>query len=164
MVLPVSFVFSGTATTEIYTLSLHDALPIFVFYQQGLGLKRLRDGAPCGWHPLGDWQADGGSTGFFGELENRSDADEMNTCASPEDHGVIFYTSGTIAKPKGVIQSHANAFYNYDYTADYLQLAPGDRVLDCRSYSWMSAQHMSPGAPLVAGATNVMSKTCSQSK
>ena len=137
--------------------------PQVVFYQQGLGLKRLRDGAPCGWHPLGDWQADGGSTGFFGELENRSDAEEMNTCASPEDHGVIFYTSGTIAKPKGVIQSHANAFYNYDSTADYLQLAPGDRVLDCRSYSWLSAQHMSLGAPLVAGATTVMSKHFSQS-
>ena len=32
----------------------------------------------------------------------------------------------------------------------FLQLAPGDRVLDCRSYSWLSAQHMSLGAPLVA--------------
>ena len=27
-----SFFFNDTATTEIYTLSLHDALPIYVFY------------------------------------------------------------------------------------------------------------------------------------
>src|SRR6185436_9760946 len=29
--LPLSFFFNDTATTEIYTLSLHDALPIYVF-------------------------------------------------------------------------------------------------------------------------------------
>src|SRR5690606_42024752 len=31
-----SFFFNDTATTEIYTLSLHDALPISVFILQGL--------------------------------------------------------------------------------------------------------------------------------
>src|SRR3712207_9145642 len=28
---PISFLFNDTATTEIYTLSLHDALPIFAY-------------------------------------------------------------------------------------------------------------------------------------
>ena len=64
---------------------------------------------------------------------------------SPDDHGVIFYTSGTVAKPKGVIQTHATAFLNYDATADYLGLAPGVRVFDCRSFAWLSAQHMALG-------------------
>src|SRR2546423_11006264 len=42
MALSVSFVFffNDTATTEIYTLSLHDALPIYVF--ELLGRDRLR--------------------------------------------------------------------------------------------------------------------------
>ena len=31
------FFFNDTATTEIYTLSLHDALPIFVNIEQGAG-------------------------------------------------------------------------------------------------------------------------------
>src|SRR3712207_6032048 len=36
------FFFNDTATTEIYTLSLHDALPIYVVAQRGL-LRRLPD-------------------------------------------------------------------------------------------------------------------------
>src|SRR2546422_11437226 len=38
------FFFNDTATTEIYTLSLHDALPIFplVFSRQGLVVEWLR--------------------------------------------------------------------------------------------------------------------------
>ena len=115
--------------------------PKIVLYQDGLGLEVLRDGAPGAWHVLGDWfpatsQSPGASTGFFGHIETLSDDDDIPSCAGKDDHGVIFYTSGTVAKPKGVIQSHATAFYNYDATADYLGLLPGDRVLDCRSYSW----------------------------
>lgn len=138
--------------------------PKIVLYQDGLGLEYLRDCAPGDWHALGDWSPDGGSTGFFAEIATLSDSDDIPSCAGKDDHGVIFYTSGTVAKPKGVIQTHATAFYNYDATADYLELRPGDRVLDCRSYSWLSAQHMSLGAPLVAGATTIMAGHFSQSR
>ncbi|MEE8334372.1 MAG: class I adenylate-forming enzyme family protein [Alphaproteobacteria bacterium] len=138
--------------------------PAVVLYQEGLGLEELRAGAPGDWHALGDWREGGGSTGFFGEIEALSDVDDIPSVAGPDDHAVIFYTSGTVAKPKGVIQTHATAYYNYDATADYLGLAPGDRVLDCRSYSWLSAQHMSLGAPLVAGATCIMAGHFSASR
>jgi acyl-coenzyme A synthetase/AMP-(fatty) acid ligase len=137
--------------------------PRIVLYQGGLGLENLRDGAPGDWHVLGDWFPDGSSSGFFAEIETLSDHDDIPSCAEKDNHGVIFYTSGTVAKPKGVIQTHATAFYNYDATADYLGLQPGDRVLDCRSYSWLSAQHMSLGAPLVSGATTIMARHFSQS-
>src|SRR3712207_6954233 len=42
----ISFFFNDTATTEIYTLSLHDALPIFAAQRlrEGLGLHDARDG------------------------------------------------------------------------------------------------------------------------
>src|SRR2546426_9984222 len=43
---PFFFFFNDTATTEIYTLSLHDALPIY----RGLPRRRLRQVCP----PLGD--------------------------------------------------------------------------------------------------------------
>jgi len=129
--------------------------PKLVLYQDGLGLDGLRADAPGEWIGLDK---------FFADLESLSDADDVPTVAQPDSLGVIFYTSGTVAKPKGVIQTHATAYYNYDATADYLQLKPGDRVLDCRSYSWLSAQHMSLGAPLVAGATTIMARHFSQSR
>src|SRR3712207_7171009 len=34
------FVFNDTATTEIYTLSLHDALPIYAYRGGGAGLRQ----------------------------------------------------------------------------------------------------------------------------
>lgn len=138
--------------------------PAVVLYQEGLGLEELRPSAARDWHALGGWREAGGSTGFFGEIETLSDVDDIPSVAGPDDHAVIFYTSGTVAKPKGVIQTHATAYYNYDATADYLELRPGDRVLDCRSYSWLSAQHMSLGAPLVAGATCFMAGKFSASR
>src|SRR5256885_6464325 len=39
------FFFNDTATTEIYTLSLHDALPIS---RASRSTRRRRDAAPCG--------------------------------------------------------------------------------------------------------------------
>jgi acyl-coenzyme A synthetase/AMP-(fatty) acid ligase len=138
--------------------------PEIVLFQEGLGLEAMAADAPGDWHVLGDWFPDGASTGFFAEIEQFSDEDDIPTIAGPDDHGVIFYTSGTVAKPKGVIQTHGTAYRNYDATAAYLELGPGDRTLDCRSYSWLSAQHMSLGAPLVAGATTIMAKHFSQSR
>src|SRR5215216_7238523 len=43
------FFFNDTATTEIYTLSLHDALPIFSGF--GYRIPRLRYLAPWGFEP-----------------------------------------------------------------------------------------------------------------
>lgn len=138
--------------------------PRIVLCQAGFGLEDLRAAAPGDWHELGEWNPEGPSTGFFAQLADLPDADDIPTCATKDDHAVIFYTSGTVARPKGVIQTHGTAFYNYDATANYLGLKPGDRVLDCRSYSWLSAQHMSLGAPLVAGATTFMARHFSQTR
>src|SRR3712207_7932332 len=47
----IVFFFNDTATTEIYTLSLHDALPIYARGQPVLGeegLQRLRQGGDVG--------------------------------------------------------------------------------------------------------------------
>src|SRR5256885_15609180 len=40
------FFFNDTATTEIYTLSLHDALPIYQ-HLDGVNERNRRDGQPC---------------------------------------------------------------------------------------------------------------------
>src|SRR3712207_9171942 len=51
------FFFNDTATTEIYTLSLHDALPI---YQRDLGFARAVGGVPGAAHASLDrgWDKD----------------------------------------------------------------------------------------------------------
>ena len=53
----VFFFFNDTATTEIYTLSLHDALPILLVLDKAIGLdccvfRRLRRATYCRfWSP-----------------------------------------------------------------------------------------------------------------
>src|SRR3712207_7623599 len=48
----IFFFFNDTATTEIYTLSLHDALPICPGVQQGLRRQVERAGGAAVQHPL----------------------------------------------------------------------------------------------------------------
>ena len=138
--------------------------PVLVIYQPGMDLEFFKSGTNAEWIELGEWSLNGNSEGFFKEIAEFNPEDELESIASPDDHGVIFYTSGTVDRPKGVIQTHATAYYNYDSTADYLGLEPGIRTLDCRSYSWLSAQHMSLGAPLVSGATTIFARHFSQSR
>ncbi len=137
--------------------------PKMVIFQAGLGAETLVRSDGQRWVELGEHEPDGG-TGVFAEIARGRGGADIGSVAGPEHHAVIFYTSGTIAKPKGVIQTHATAFMNYDATADYLGLQPGMRVLDCRSFSWLSAQHMGLGAPLIAGATTYVSRKFSSSR
>src|SRR5438105_6098229 len=53
-----SFFFSDTATPEIYTLSLHDALPIFARGARGAAARAGRRRGPCA-APAGDGGAGG---------------------------------------------------------------------------------------------------------
>src|SRR5258708_9573101 len=50
-VLPTLFFFNDTATTEIYTLSLHDALPIYVVADHGGGQLQLGRACCAPQHP-----------------------------------------------------------------------------------------------------------------
>jgi long-chain acyl-CoA synthetase len=137
--------------------------PKMVIFQSGIGVENLVHLEIGRWIDVGAWQPAGGS-GLFADLASRQNGADIPTVAGPEDHGVIFYTSGTVAKPKGVIQTHATAFFNYDATTDYLGLAPGVRVFDCRSFTWLSAQNMALGAPLIAGATAYITRKFSSSR
>ncbi len=145
--------------------------PKLVLVQDGLGLEGLRDPtSEVEWMPIGDWKvggewnADGGSTGFFAAIEGYSGDEAPKEVCAPEDIAVIFYTSGTEDKPKGVLQPHLSVWANFDGIADIVEMTEDDRLLECRSYTWLSAQNMSLGAPLVAGATVYMAKKFSRSR
>ena len=76
----------------------------------------------------------------------------------------IFYTSGTASKPKGVVCTFAELLENVEPTADAFGIGEDDRVLDFRSYNWMSAQVLSFLGPLARGATLYMARRFSQSR
>src|SRR5690554_7817570 len=58
------FFFNDTATTEIYTLSLHDALPIYGQRRLQLVPAEYEDGGPC--YKLHQWlQQNARDYGFF---------------------------------------------------------------------------------------------------
>jgi acyl-coenzyme A synthetase/AMP-(fatty) acid ligase len=143
---------------------LHAVDPVLVLVQEGLGLEELRDPAmAANWIMLGEWNETGGSTGFFDVLSAHPD-DYIAEICTPEDIAVIFYTSGTEAKPKGVMQAHSAVWPNYDATADCVELDENSRVIDCRSYTWLSSQNMSLGGPLARGATVYTAKKFSRSR
>ncbi|MFP6736699.1 MAG: class I adenylate-forming enzyme family protein [Rhodospirillales bacterium] len=157
----------ATANVEMNRQHLAEIIraldPKLILVEDGLGFEDLRrQSSDYDWMSIGEWRAEGGSTEFFGSIENYSaDADIAEVCG-PGNIAVIFYTSGTEAKPKGVLQTHLNVWANYDASADCVELGPGDRMLDCRSYTWLSSQNMSLGGPLMRGATVYMAKRFSR--
>ena len=51
------------------------------------------------------------------------------SAADPDTLAAILYTSGSTGKPKGVMLSHANMWLGAESVAEYLAIAPDDRVL-----------------------------------
>jgi acyl-CoA synthetase (AMP-forming)/AMP-acid ligase II len=135
--------------------------PKACIYQSGLDLAPLATNEH--WYELGTWTANGGSELFaaLSQFDNDADASPVNV---PEDAAVVFYTSGTEAKPKGVIYSYDTLYCNFDGVADGFQLSSADTVLDFRSYSWISAMELGLGAPLVRGASVAMANGFSRSR
>jgi acyl-coenzyme A synthetase/AMP-(fatty) acid ligase len=152
------------ATVALINLALNRAhladqvaavAPKLLLYREGLDLTALGVRAPAACLALGSLQR---STGLFAELAGRSEAGDRPSLAGPEDHASIFYTSGTTAKPKGVIYSHSTLFHNFDAVADGLQLSDSDRVLEFRALSWISPQLNSFGSSLVRGASMFLAR------
>jgi acyl-coenzyme A synthetase/AMP-(fatty) acid ligase len=130
--------------------------PKLVVYEEGLGLEALAGRIPAEWMPLGDWTSDGG-TGFFAEAATMP-ATPPPPVGGRGDVASIFYTSGTASKPKGVVCSNAELYDNVVPTAEAFGLGPDDRILDYRSFNWMSAQVLSALGPLARGATLVLAR------
>jgi fatty-acyl-CoA synthase len=71
----------------------------------------------------------------------------------PSDDAFIIYTSGSTAEPKGVLHSHRTATLQAWRFADFLGLAPEDRVYTTYPFFWAAGIAMSIGGCLAAGAT-----------
>src|SRR5256885_2835430 len=108
---PIFFFFNDTATTEIYTLSLHDALPI------------------CGWARDSESRSDPENRvlkveGLFTEYPNERDSDRKSTRLN-SSHLVISYAVFCLKKKK--MEKHGNL-----KKTRYLRLSTCPSCVDAR--------------------------------
>ena len=135
--------------------------PRLVIYEEGLGLESLAGQTSAPWRPLGRWEKEGGQ-GFFADLASCLPGKASSACG-PSDDAVILFTSGTSARPKGVVLTYRELLANAAATADAFELGPDDRVYDYRSFNWASAQILSTLATLRKGATLFLRRKFSRS-
>ena len=69
---------------------------------------------------------------------------------------MILFTSGTSARPKGVVLNFREYLLNIDPVADGFGITADDRVYDFRPFSWASAQLLGALTTVNRGATLVM--------
>ena len=145
-----------TIHVEMNARHFRDILPALrprlIVYEPGLGLDDVIGATPAPAVAL---------DALFDALPAApSDAGPV---AGPTDDGVIFFTSGTTARPKGVVLSYREMLGNGAAAADGFGFAGTDRLYDTRSYSWASAQLLLLGA-LSKGATLLMRRRFSRSQ
>jgi acyl-coenzyme A synthetase/AMP-(fatty) acid ligase len=136
--------------------------PRLIVYQTGLGLDDLVAAAPAPRLTLGRWGAAEDGT-LFGEFA-RLKPEEPAAVAAPDDDAVILFTSGTSAKPKGVILDFREYLLNIDPLADGFGITADDRLYDFRPFSWNSAQTLGALTTVNRGATLVLAEKFSASR
>ncbi|MEZ5504320.1 MAG: AMP-binding protein, partial [Halioglobus sp.] len=85
--------------------------------------------------------------------------DAMSAEVFPADDGMIIYTSGSTARPKGVLHMQRAAVIQSWRIADDLRLSPADRVWTTYPFFWSAGICMALGATLATGATLVLQET-----
>lgn len=128
--------------------------PKLVLYQDGAGLDDLLAGTAAPKMRLGCFSLPAPDT-LFAELA-RCAENEPRTVARPDDDAVILFTSGTSARPKGVVLNFREYLSNIDPVAAGFGITADDRLYDCRPFSWASAQLLGALATVNRGATLVM--------
>jgi len=136
--------------------------PALVLHQDGLELDDLLSAvaAPC----LRLGRLDGPDQGTFYAEVARHEPSDTKILAGPDDDAVILFTSGTSARPKGVVLNYREHLGNIDPTADGFGITADDRVYDFRSFNWASAQLLGALVPVSRGATLVMTAKFSASR
>lgn len=132
---------------------------LVLFEEETVSLETLK-AAPGELVVLGSWQ---GRTGFFGEIAELP-ADHRVSVAGPDDSAAIFYTSGTESRPKGIVHTFADLLANVAPTMDAFGVTADDRLLDFRSFNWMSAQVLSALGTVCIGSTLLLARQFSQSR
>lgn len=107
---------------------------------------------------------DEASAGFCGAISHCAPTKRILATTRPQDDACILFTSGTSAKPKGVVLTFRELLANVEPTANGLGLTADDRIYDFRSFNWCSAQVLSALAPLSQGATLILGRKFTRSR
>ena len=87
-----------------------------------------------------------------------------NAAVKPSDEAAILYTSGTTARPKGVLVTHANYIYAGETVAKAVRLSPEDRHYVVLPLFHGNAQYYSTMSTLVSGASMALMARFSASR
>lgn len=87
-----------------------------------------------------------------GEDVSESLLDAASAEVTPSDDGILIYTSGTTAHPKGVLHRQRSAVIQSYRFAELMGLSAEDVVLTAQPFFWTAGIAMSLGAALAAGA------------
>jgi acyl-coenzyme A synthetase/AMP-(fatty) acid ligase len=136
--------------------------PALVLHQDGLGLDDLLGSVAAPRLRLGRCDEPEPGT-FYGEIVRHAPSKALTTAGSDDD-AVILFTSGTSARPKGVVLDYREHLGNIDPAAEGFGITAQDRVYDFRSFNWASAQLLSALIPVNRGATLVMAAKFSASR
>ncbi len=136
--------------------------PRLIFSQEGLQLDDLLAQTTAPHLRIGrSGRPDAGT--LLAELA-RLDPSEPQSATTPDDDAIILFTSGTSAKPKGVVLNFREYLLNIDPLAAGFGITADDRLYDFRPFSWNSAQTLGALAVVNRGATLVLAEKFSASR
>jgi acyl-coenzyme A synthetase/AMP-(fatty) acid ligase len=136
--------------------------PKLVLHQDGLGLDDLLAAVSAPRMRIGRWDAIETDT-FFAAVAAYAPVDAQ-AAAQADDDAVILFTSGTSARPKGVVLNYREHLSNIGPAADGFGITAQDRVYDFRSFNWASAQLLGALVPVNRGATLIMAEKFSATR
>ncbi len=137
--------------------------PQLTVFDAGLGLDDILATASARCLPLGSFD-DYANAGFYKSVAGCEPTDINLTSTRPQDDACILFTSGTSARPKGVVLTFRELLANVEPTADGLGMTVSDRIYDFRSFNWCSAQVLSALAPLSRGASLILGRKFTRSR
>ena len=152
IVVPVN---TASSSAELEYLVAHSQSRLIFTQAARLDLARqVRAGCPRVEEVLvcGDG-APSPAVDFGGLLADCPETPPKVPAPAPTDDAAILYTSGTTARPKGVLVTHANYLCAGETVARAVRLTPDDRHLCVLPLFHGNAQYYSTMSALVAGAS-----------
>ncbi len=108
--------------------------------------------------------SDSGERTNFHHLVAKQDGVAPEAKVGPLDEAAIMYTSGTTARPKGVLVTHANYIYAGETVAKATRLGPEDRHFVVLPLFHGNAQYYSTMSTLAVGASMALTARFSASR
>lgn len=137
----------GLAGREVQGIVEH-CEPVLAIVQEEL--TPLLDAAPVQRCVLG------GDDSPWHQLLQRSKPLVQRVETGPDETALIFYTSGTTGKPKGVMLTHRAMLFDVNMFSSHLRITPNDRSLVVGSMAFMLHLILNALSNITAGSTVVL--------